>query len=110
MNPITQRLKAERVQVRLLPVPPERLRNPQGELSNWQVDSTPNAITRHFPQSSFSASAAFLIKVGTQAAKHGRQPFAFIDATGVTVRLGNPPQSGVTEADIELADALSKIA
>ncbi len=110
MNQTTQRLKAERVQDRLLPVDPERLRNPQGEIGNWQVDTTPNAISRHFPRPSFSASAVFLMKVGGQAAKHGRQPFAYVDATGVTLRLGNGPLSGVTEADLDLAAELGKIA
>ncbi len=110
MNQKPQNLKPERIQDRMLPVTPERLRNPKGEIGKWQVDPTPNAISRHFPQSSFSASAAFLMKVGAHAEKHGRVPFAVVDATGVTVRFGNPPQSGFTEADLDLAAAINAIA
>ncbi len=110
MIPKPLELKAERVQDLQLPVDPERLRNPEGELGNWQVDTTPNAIFRHFPQPSFSASALFLMKVGGKAAKHGRQPFAYVDATGVTIRLGSAPLSGITEADLELAVELGKVA
>ncbi|MCP4202875.1 MAG: hypothetical protein GY769_13205 [bacterium] len=105
-----QNLKPERIQDRLLPVTPERLQEKQTEIGYWQVDPTPNAISRHFPQSSFSASAAFLTRVAVAIEKHGRQPFAFVDATGVTVRLGNAPQSGVTEADLDVAAALTAIA
>ena len=110
MIPKPLELKAERVQDLLLPVDPERLRNPEGEIAKWQVDATPNAISRHFPQPSFSASAVFLLKVGGQAAKHGREVFAYVDATGVTLRLGNAPSSGVTEADVDLAVELGKVA
>ncbi len=102
MNQKTNRLKPERIQGRLTPVTPERLQA-HGASSDWQVDPTPNAISRHFPQPSFRASAAFLMKVADHAEKHGRAPFVTVDATGVTVRLGNPPQSGVTEADLEFA-------
>ncbi len=109
MRPKTERLKAERVQGRLAPVTPERLRERNGEIGDWTVDPTPNAIFRHFPQQSFSASAAFLMKAAAHAEKHGREPFAFVDAAGVTVRLGNAPQSGVTEADLDLAAALTAI-
>ncbi len=102
-------LKAERIQDRLLPVTPERLQKENGGIGNWQVDPTPNAISRHFPQPSFSASAAFLMKAAAHAQEHGREPFAFVDATGVTVRLGNAPQSGVTETDLALAATLTTI-
>ncbi len=105
-----QNLKPERIQDRQLPVTPERLRDRNGESANWRVDPTPNAIYRHFPQSSFQDSAAFLLKVGGAADKHGRELFAYVDATGVTVRLGNAPQSGVTEADLDLAAAIAAIA
>ena len=100
------RLKPERIQDRLLPVTPDHLREQQDEIGDWQVDTTPNAIFRHFPQPSFAASAAFLMKAVPQIDKHGRAPFVFVDASGVTVRLGNPPRSGVTEADLDLAAAL----
>ncbi len=102
-------LKAERIQDRLLPVTPERLQKENDGLGNWQVDPTPNAISRHFPQPSFAASAAFLMKAAAHAEKHGRVPYVFVDATGVTVQLGNAPMSGVTEADLDLAAALTGI-
>ncbi len=82
-------------------------------IGDSQVDSTPNAITRHFPQPNYSASAAFLSKVAVQADQHDREVFAFVDASGVTVRLGNAPAPaatpGVTETDLELAVALTAI-
>ncbi len=110
MNQTPHNLKPERIQAPRLPVTPERLQEQNGKIGNWQVDATPNAIYRHFPQSSFQDSAAFLMKVGGAADKHGRELFAYVDATGVTVRLGNAPQSGVTEADLDLAAAIAAIA
>ncbi len=102
-------MKPERIQDRMTPVEPERLQAQNGKIGNWEVDPTPNAIFRHFPQPSFQASAAFLTKVAAQAGKHGRAPYAIVDATGVTVRLGNALHTGVTEADLDLAAALSAI-
>ena len=90
-----QRLKPERIQDRLLPVTPERLQQQRFEIGNWQVDPTPNAISRHFPQPSFADSATFLDKVAAEVEKHGTTPFAWVDASGVTLRLGNPPSSVV---------------
>ena len=107
---VNVRLKPERIQDRSLPITPEHLQEKKGEIGDWKVDATPNAIYRHFPQPSFSASAAFLSKAVPQIEKHGRAPFVFVDATGVTVRLGGPPRSGVTDADLELAAALVTIA
>ncbi len=104
------RLKPERIQVQSLPVTPAHLRERQNEIGGWEVDPTPNAISRHFPQPSFSASAAFLTEAAVEVEKHGRVPFVTVDATGVTVRLGNPPRSGVTETDVDLAAALTAIA
>ncbi len=110
-------MKPERIQ--FLPVTPERLHTRRGEITGWEVDTTPNAIFRHFPQPSFTASAAFLQKAAPAVEKHGRVPFFFGDASGVTVRLGNAPLlpfaplrgdvSGVTEADLDLAAALTAI-
>ncbi len=102
-------MKPERIQNRMAPVTPERLHQQKREMADWQVDPTPNAIVRHFPQPSFSASAAFLTRAAKQVDQHGRVPFVTVDATGVTVRLGNPPATGVTEADLELATALNAI-
>jgi pterin-4a-carbinolamine dehydratase len=107
---VNVRLKPERIQDRTLPVTPEHLQEKKREIGDWQVDATPNAMYRHFPQPSFSASAAFLTKAVPQIEKHDRAPFVFVDATGVTVRLGNAPHSGVTEADLDLAAALITIA
>ncbi len=103
-------MKPERIQGRFTPVTPERLHERRGEIKGWEVDETPNAIERHFPQASFTASAAFLNKVARKAEKSGRELFAFVDAAGVTVRLGNAPNSGVTEGDLELAAAVNSIA
>ena len=49
------------------------------------------------------------MKVGGLAEKHGRVLFAYVDATGVTVRLGNAPQSGVAEADLDFATAINAL-
>ncbi len=108
MNSGPQELKPERIQDRSMPVTPELLR--ESEIGDWQVDSTPNAIYRHFPQPSFSASVGFLTEAAAEVEKYGRVPFVMVDATGVTVRLGNAPQSGVTEADLDLAAALIAVA
>ncbi len=103
-------MKPERIQGQSALVTPEHLRQQKQKIGNWEVDPTPNAITRHFPQPSFSASAAFLTKVAPQVDQHGRVSRITVDATGVTVRLGNAPATGVTEADLELATALNAIA
>ena len=102
-------MKAERVQFRSPAVTPDRLQTTKLD-DGWEVDLTPNAITRHFPQPSFSASAAFVMKAAKLVEKHGRVPFVVISEAGVTVRLGNPPQSGVTEADLDLAAAIARVA
>ncbi len=104
-----ENLKAERIQNQSATVTPERLQEKRGKIGDWTVDSTPNAIYRHFPQPSFSASAGFLMKAAARAEKHCRVPFVQVDATGVTVRLGNAPQSGVTEADLDFAAELTAI-
>ncbi len=103
-------MKPERIQHRQTPVTPERLHERRGEIRGWEVDSTPNAIQRHYPQPSFSASADFLKKVAPKVEKSGRPFFFYGDATGVTVRLGNAPRSGVTEADVDLATAINQMA
>ena len=102
-------MKPERIQGQLLPIDPERLREERDEMVHWEVDKTPNAIYRHFPQPSFAASVAFLEKVVPASQKHGRAPFFYGDATGVTVRLGNAPRTGVTEADLDLAADLNDL-
>ena len=102
-------LKPERIQAPSITITPEHLRKASAKIGDWTVDPTPNAIWRHFPQPSFTASAAFLTQVAEQVEKHGRVPYVVIDATGVTVRLGNPPQTGVTETDLELAADLVAI-
>ncbi len=109
MNQRPPNLKPERIQGQSVTVTPERLQEQRGEIGDWTVDPTPNAIYRHFPHSGFSASVAFLMKAAAHAEKYGREPFAVVDASGVTVRLGNAPQSGVTETDLELAAALTTI-
>ncbi len=103
-------MKPERIQDRQQPVTHEHLRESRGEIRGWEVDPTPNAIYRHFPQPSFSASADFLKKVAPQVEKSGRSLFFFGDATGVTVWLGNPPNSGVTKADVDLATGINQTA
>ncbi len=110
MTPRPLSLKAERVQDRSLPVTPERLQDESHKIGDWQVDPTPNAIYRRFVQPSFSASAAFLVQAAAAIETHGRPAYAVVDATGVTVRLGNPPLTGVTEADVDLAAAINAMA
>ena len=101
-------MKAERVQFRSPAVTRDRLQKTKLD-DGWELDVTPNAITRHFPQPGFSASAAFVTKLAKQAEKHERAPWVVVSEAGVTVRLGNPPQSGVTEADVALALEISRI-
>ncbi len=112
-------MKPERIQDRQQPVTPERLHERRGEIKGWEVDMTPNAIYRHFPQPSFTASADFVKKIALAVEKSGRPFFFFGDATGVTVWLGNPPacsvgapagRPGVTEADVDLATGINQTA
>ncbi len=103
-------MKPERIQDRRQPVTPERLQEKRGEINGWEVDTTPNAIYRHFPQPSFTASADFVKKIALAVEKSGRPFFFFGDATGVTVRLGNAPNSGVMNADLDLATAVNQLA
>ncbi len=110
MKPVDDdNLKPERIQTPARTVTHEDLRKVSAKIGEWTVDPTPNAIYRHFPQPSFAASVALLTKVAEKVAKHGRVPYAVIDATGVTVRFGNPPNSGVTETDLEMAAAVNAI-
>ncbi|MCP3961156.1 MAG: hypothetical protein GY719_25195 [bacterium] len=99
-------MKPERVQNRSMPVTPDRLREANLGLRDWEVDPTPNAITRHFPQPSFAASVKFLTQVSELVETHGTVPFVTVSRTGVTIRLGSPPETGVNKAELELADAL----
>lgn len=103
-------MKPERIQRRRPPVNPEPLHEQLGKLGDWEVDTTPNAISCHFPQPSFAASVAFLGKVAAAVEKNERMPSFFGDASGVTVRLGNAPHSGVTDADVALARTLNILA
>ena len=102
-------MRPERIQDRFQPVTPERLQEKRGEIAGWEVDETPNAIQRHFPQPSFTAAADFVKKIAPAVEKSGRPCFFHGDVTGVTVRFGNAFHSGVTEADIELAKALNQL-
>ncbi len=61
MKPVVN-LKPERIQRPSPTVTPEHLREENPKIGDWTVDPTPNAIYRHFPQPSFSASAAFIRK------------------------------------------------
>ena len=110
MKTVTKSLKPERIQGQSEPITPERLLEERDQIGDWTVDRTPNAIYRHFPQPSFSASAAFVARIAEAADKHGRSPHVVINATGVTVWLGNPPNSGVTEADLEMAAGVLAVA
>lgn len=110
MRTVTKSLKPERIQRPSATVTPARLQAANGEIGDWTVDPTPNAITRHFGQPSFAASAAFIARVAELVDKHGRVPHVWIDDAGVTVRLGNAPDTGVTEADLEIADSLTSAA
>ena len=103
-------MKPERIQPPEAIIAPDLPEQRPAEIDGWAVDPTPNAITRHFPQPTFSASAGFLAKAAEEVEKHGRMPYVLVDCTGVTVRLGNPPASGVTECDRNLAAALVKAA
>ncbi len=112
-------MKPERIQGRLTPATPERLHERRGEIKGWEVEETPNAIYRHFPQPSFTASADFVKKIAPAVQKSDRPFFFYGDATGVTVRLGNAPacsvcapagRPGVMNADLDLATAINQTA
>ena len=99
-------MKPERVQGRGVAVTPDLLHEANRSLRDWQVDPTPNAITRHFPQPNFASSVSFLQKLGDLVETHGTVPYVTVSRTRVTVRLGNPPETGVGQAELELAAAL----
>ncbi len=103
-------MKPERIQTPEAPIAPDLREQRPTEIDGWTVDPTPNAIIRHFAQPTFAAAVSFLTKVAEEIDQHDRAPYIVIDGTGVTVRLGNPPASGVTECDLELAAALMKAA
>ncbi len=108
-------MKAERTQDNILPVPPDRRQRPRREAEGWTVDTQTIAISRHFPFSDYTAAAVFLMQIARLIDQHDPEqdcPAAAItvDPTGLTIRLGNAPEVGVTAADFDLAEVLSKAA
>ncbi len=91
---IQNRLKAERVQNRLLDVPDWALVATATESIEW---------TQAF--SSFNQIIEILVEVAMLVSRFGRAPELSVQGNELTVRLG---MDGLTEADFDLAQAISK--
>ncbi|MFV8327322.1 4a-hydroxytetrahydrobiopterin dehydratase [Flavobacterium sp. ZS1P14] len=76
-------------------------------LKDWQFIN--NGIEKKFKFSDFTQALGFIVQVGVMAEKRNHHPELFNVYNKVTIRLTTHDAAGVTDKDIELANAIEKI-
>lgn len=95
VNP-TQELKPERIGQRLQRLP------------GWMLDREPSALARHIPFESYLEAGQLVSRVAELADARDREPEILVKDWAVTV-LVSTGGVGVTEADLEFAEAISQL-
>ncbi len=88
---------------------PETVKQQIEELEEvgWEADDTPRAVEKRYRFNDYAGTLNFLIEVGAAIERTGAMPSIHIDTgTELTVRVGQPPAPALTEAEIQLAEAL----
>ena len=77
------------------------------ELKDWQFIN--NGLEKKFKFLDFTQALGFIVQVGVMAEKRNHHPELFNVYNKVTIRLTTHDADGVTDKDIELANAIEKI-
>jgi 4a-hydroxytetrahydrobiopterin dehydratase len=80
------------------------------KLTGWSEASGRNAITRKFVFADFNAAFGFMTRAALVAEKLDHHPEWFNVYKTVEVTLATHDAGGVTELDVELAQAMDRIA
>ena len=78
--------------------------------SGWQIESGGKAFVRAFRFKDFSEAFAFLTRVALHAEKVDHHPEFTSVWNRVDFRLTSHDAGGLTERDVELAEAINRIA
>ncbi|MEM7585273.1 MAG: 4a-hydroxytetrahydrobiopterin dehydratase [Acidobacteriota bacterium] len=109
-------MKPERTQDNIFPDPHHQPEQPEPRslAAGWRAMAAPIAITRRYPYPNFSASVGFLQRIASvldeRQDRHCRVAAITLDHYGVTIALGSSADTGVSEAEMELAAALNQAA
>ena len=76
-------------------------------LNDWRFID--NSIEKKFIFLDFSQALGFIVRVGLLAEKSNHHPELFNVYSKVVIRLNTHDADGVTDKDIELAKAISKV-
>ena len=79
-------------------------------LTGWRYDEAESLIVRDFKFKDFSAAFGFMTRAALIAEKHDHHPEWFNVYKTVEVTLSTHDAGGLTDKDIALARAMSKIA
>jgi 4a-hydroxytetrahydrobiopterin dehydratase len=77
------------------------------ELKDWQFIN--NGIEKKYKFLDFTEALGFIVQVGVMAEKRNHHPELFNVYNKVTIRLTTHDADGVTDKDLELAQAIEKI-
>ena len=80
------------------------------QLDEWDYDEARDAITRSFTFDDFPAAFAFMVRVALLADKADHHPEWSNVYNRVAITLTTHDAKGVTHLDIELAEAMNKLA
>ena len=88
----------------------EELKSALKRLPDWELAKDREAITAKFQFVDFDAAFAFMTRCALLAAKMDHHPEWFNVYKKVEVTLATHDAGGVTELDIELAEAMDRLA
>lgn len=77
------------------------------ELKDWQFVA--DGIEKKFVFSDFTQALGFIVQVGCMAEKRNHHPELFNVYNKVTIRLTTHDANGVTDKDLDLAEAIETI-
>ena len=76
----------------------------------WSLDESGKALTRRFTFKDFSTAFAFLTRVAMHAEKVDHHPDFCVSWNKVDFRLTSHDSGGVTDRDVQLAEAIAALA
>ncbi len=78
------------------------------ENQGWASNKLPQSLEKSFVFATYSDAITFLIEVGSLAEATGALPTIVVEnGNQVTLRLGQPDDAQVGEADVDFAEALA---
>ena len=89
---------------------PERLAAAAAELSGWRHEVAAGALVRSFTFKDFSEAFGFMARVALAAQAADHHPDWSNSYNKVEIRLSTHSAGGVTDNDVQLAQAIDRIA